>query len=253
MKKGLLFLFAAAALALAACGTKATPAPTALFAPSPVPATQTPDPCSQANLPDEVKKVHALMREFDDYSTLASNVPQAQLLQIIPDLQRVLRSAEDQTVPPCLQKLKELQLAHMGLVVQTLVLFMNAQDNSTVEQINAGITQARDVHLQYDAERAKLLGVTLQPTSTAPVAETAAAPVVKNIGSKPINLRAAPNADAATLATLPPEALAVAVGKTANSEWIQIQIPDGGGKTAWVYAQLVTLSVPVSQLPVVSQ
>lgn len=248
MKRKLFILLALASALASACGA-ATPAATA--EPSPVPITLTPDPCSESNLPEEIKKVHSLMREFDDYSTLASNAQQAQLLQIIPDLQRVLRAAEDQPVPACLSKLKELQIQHMGLVVQTLILFMNAADSSAVEQINAGIAQARDAHLQYDAERARLLGATLAPSPTAPAAETAAVPTVKNIGAKPINLRAEPNADAAILATLPPGAFAIALGKTANGEWLQVQIPDGGGKTAWVYAQLVTLSIPVSQLPTV--
>src|SRR3990172_8653218 len=128
---------------LTACGAgEATQAATE----TPPVATSTPDPCSSENLPAEIGRVHKLMREFDDYSALASNTPQAQLIQIIPDLQRVLRDAEDQRVPACLIDLKKLQLAHMNTVVQTLMGFMNTTDAAGVEQINAGIAQARNLH-----------------------------------------------------------------------------------------------------------
>jgi hypothetical protein len=52
-----------------------------------------------------VAKVNALMREFDDYSALASNTPQAQLVVVVPELQRVLREVEDLSVPACLDTL----------------------------------------------------------------------------------------------------------------------------------------------------
>src|SRR5689334_13552299 len=91
---------------LAACGSAdatevATQALTDAF-------TATPDLCSPENLPDEVTRVNKLMREFDDYSSLASNTPQAQLINIIPDMQRILRDTEDLQVPTCLQTLKKL-------------------------------------------------------------------------------------------------------------------------------------------------
>lgn len=126
-------------------------------------ATTTPDLCSSENLPGEVAKVNKIMREFDDYSALASNTPQAQLVTIIPELQRVLRDSEDQVVPNCLQNLVQLQQTHMGVVIQTLMLFMSSTD---VNVVNAGIAQARDLHNQYDIEMARLLGVTPAPTPT---------------------------------------------------------------------------------------
>lgn len=143
-------------LLLAACGEQAA---------------STPDACLAENLPTEVDKVNKLMREFDDYSLLASSTPQAQLIQIIPELQRILRDAEDQTVPSCLNNLKQLQLDHMRIVVQTLIAFMSTTDDNGVELINTGIAQARDLHEQYDMERGRLLGVTPAiPSTLTPVA-----------------------------------------------------------------------------------
>jgi hypothetical protein len=144
---------------LAACGGKNAPAPAPTVAYNPV-LTITPDPCSKENLPDKVAKIHKLTREFDDYSTLASNVQQTQLINVIPHMQRILRDAQDQTVPACLQTLKQLQLAHMETVVQTLIVFMSATDQAGAEKVNAGIAQARDLRGQYDNEMVRLTGVT---------------------------------------------------------------------------------------------
>ena len=103
MKKTLIILSLTLVLFLAACGTGQTPA-AIMETPA---STSIPDPCSTENLPEEAAKVNNLMREFDDYATLASNTPQAQLSTVIPDLQRVLREAEDQPVPACLETLKK--------------------------------------------------------------------------------------------------------------------------------------------------
>jgi hypothetical protein len=160
----LLFIFL-----LSACAEN-IPAPTAVepsALPTPVLATPTLDPCSEAALPDEVTKVNDLMREFDDYSRLASSTPQEQLVQVIPSLQDVRRRAESQKVPQCLANLKSLQLAHMNTVIEILMVFMG---NAQAEEVNPGIAQARDLHMKYDIEIARLLGVTLVPPPTvAPV------------------------------------------------------------------------------------
>ena len=175
--KNLLSAFLLMSVLLGACGSQPTsvPAPALANAPPLPAASSTPanDPCSSENLPAEVKKVHDLTREFDDYSTLASNTPQAQLVQVIPEMQRVLRDAEDQPVPACLQDLKQLQLLHVATVVQTLMAFMAAQDEAAAEQVNLGIVQARDLRLKYDVERARLLGITLAPLPASATATAA--------------------------------------------------------------------------------
>ncbi|MFN8411153.1 MAG: hypothetical protein U0Z26_02070 [Anaerolineales bacterium] len=170
MKRSFFSILLIFPLFLAACLVQ-PPSEVATETPAP---TSTPDLCSSENLPGEVAKVNKIMREFDDYSSLASNTPQAQLVTIIPELQRLLRDSEDQVVPPCLQNLVKLQQAHMSVVVQTLMLFMTSTDPNV---INPGIAQARDLHNQYDVELARLLGVTLAPTPTlAPVIVPTATP-----------------------------------------------------------------------------
>ncbi len=215
----------------------------------------TPDLCSAENLPAEVAKVNKLMREFDDYSSLASNTPQAQLVELIPEMQRILRDAEDLQTPPCLQTLKQLQMSHMNLVIQILMAFMN---NSDVAAINAGIAQSRELHSQYDIEMARLLGITLvvPPTvppnaaaTTAP-STAAAAAYVTNPGPTGINLRSSPALNAPEAGLLDVKISAVAIGRSADSQWIKVEIPNQPGQTAWVFASLAQLSVPIDQLPV---
>lgn len=164
MKYTFLTCLLALSIFVASCGRQDTPQPSTEPVVLEPEATATPDPCSEQALPDEIAKIHKLMREFDDYSALASNTPQAQLVVIIPELQRVLREAEDQKVPACLAQLKRLQLAHMNAVVQTLMAFMGNNDANLVGQ---GIASARELHIQYDVEMARLLGLTLVPAATA--------------------------------------------------------------------------------------
>lgn len=221
--------------------------------------TSTPDLCSTANLPGEISKANKLMREFDDYSSLASNTPQAQLINLIPEMQRILRDVEDLQVPACLQTLKQLEMAHMNLVTQILIAFMNTQ-NADPQSINAGIAKARELHTKYDVEMARLLGITLvvPPTNTPGAASDvnpvpSATPVVAyvtNSGATGINLRAAPGLTAPEAGILAAAVSTAAIGKSADAHWIKVEVPGQPGQTAWVFASLVQLSIPIEQLPV---
>src|ERR1700690_589989 len=85
----------------------------------------TPDLCAPSNLPSAALQVNNLMRQFDDYATLASNTQQSQLVQVIPPMQAIRRSAEDQPVPPCLKVLIGWQLSYMNTTIDTLLGFQS--------------------------------------------------------------------------------------------------------------------------------
>ena len=68
--------------------------------------TPTPDPCDRVNIEVGVRGVNEFMREFDDASQLASNVPRDSLADHIVSLQEIRRAAEDHAVPECLERLK---------------------------------------------------------------------------------------------------------------------------------------------------
>ena len=127
-----------------------------------LPITDTPDPCASENIEAEVQKIHAYMREFDDASTLAASRPRDDLAASIADLQRIRREAEDQITPSCLSTLKSIQISHMNSVINTLVAFMGGADQAAVDK---GIALARDQHDKYTLELARLLGITVEPSS----------------------------------------------------------------------------------------
>jgi hypothetical protein len=128
----------------------------------------TPDPCVLPQLEAEVQKIHRHMREFDDASILASNMPREQLRNSIAELQRIRREAEDESIPGCLLDLKTYQVEHMNSVIDTLVAFMGGTDQQTLEQ---GISTARQQHDDYTLELARILGLTVVP-ATVPVLNT---------------------------------------------------------------------------------
>lgn len=171
-------------IVLAGCGgnAPATSTSAAVSAPSSTPESvatpisTTPDPCLSPQLEEEVQKVQKHMREFDDASTLASNVPQAQLSTSIADLQRIRREADDEAIPVCLTDLKTYQINHMNSVINTLLAFMrtsdprsidctNVQPGTEAEAICNNIALARQQHDQYLVELARLLGLTVVPAT----------------------------------------------------------------------------------------
>ncbi len=125
--------------------------------PSPSPGFQ-PDPCNAANLPSTIKPLNDLMREFDDYASLASNVMQSELVKVIPALQAIRRATEDHAVPACLADLKRYALLYMDTTIQALLAF---QSNAPANAIATRIAQTRQSHDLYAREAARILGVTL--------------------------------------------------------------------------------------------
>lgn len=162
---------------LASCGNPpATPAATettepeveataTIATPSILEPTTTSDPCSLPQLETEVQEVHKHMREFDDASILASNMPREQLSNSIADLQRIRREAEDEKIPACLTDLKTIQVQHMNSVINTLIAFMGGTDQQSIDQ---GISLARQQHDQYTLELARILGLTVVAATMPP-------------------------------------------------------------------------------------
>lgn len=173
MKKLFIYLLSACLLIISACGSQQTPTP-----PSVITATanqdQSQDPCSSENLPVTVEGINDLMREFDDASQLASNLPAQGLPDVISNLQRIRRDAEDLQIPACLGTLKTHQLNHMNLMIQTLIAFVGGSNQETLQN---GLEMARKEHELYSLEIVRLLGITLAPlTSTPPSSQETPVP-----------------------------------------------------------------------------
>ena len=116
-------------------------------------------------MPATVQPINDLMREFEDASQLASNLTAQQLPEVISNLQRIRRDAEDVQIPACLGTLKTHQLNHMNLMIQTLLAFVGGADR---EALNNGLDLARKEHDLYSLEIVRLLGITLAPLTATP-------------------------------------------------------------------------------------
>ena len=135
--------------------------------------TATPDPCASENLPVTVQEINDLMREFDDASQLASNLPAQQLPEAISNMQRIRRTAEDLQIPDCLTSLKSYQLNHMNVMLQTLLAFVGGANQETLTN---GLAAARQEYDRYSIELVRLLGITLAPIIATPVPTISTAP-----------------------------------------------------------------------------
>jgi hypothetical protein len=159
MKKLILFLLLLSLLITSACGNQSIPTEPGTAT------TSSDDPCSSENLPTTVQEINDLMREFDDASQLAANLPTEQLSDVISNLQRIRRAAEDLQIPPCLGTLKTHQLNHMNLMIQTLIAFVGGANQ---QELTNGLEMAREEHDLYSLEMVRLLGITLAPVTATP-------------------------------------------------------------------------------------
>ena len=151
-----LYVLPAFLLSVSACGAQ-LPATGATSTPDP-------DPCSPQNLPSTVEGINDLMREFDEASQQVSTSSQ-QLPDVVADLQRIRRAAEDLPIPPCLATLKTHQLNYMNLAIQALIAFLG---NPDPELLKSGMEIAQQEHSLYSLELVRLLGITLAPVTESP-------------------------------------------------------------------------------------
>jgi hypothetical protein len=168
MKKSFLCVFPLLLL-LFVCACATPPAATQTEIPATGTTSPDEDPCSPQNMPTTVQPINDLMREFEDASQLASNLPAQQLPEVISNLQRIRRDTEDVRIPACLGTLKTHQLNHMNLMIQTLLAFVGGADQ---EALNGGLDRARKEHELYSLEIVRLLGITLAPITATPAASS---------------------------------------------------------------------------------
>jgi len=169
MKYQSLLILTIFVLSLNACANQsiASAQPSATMEPALIP-TFTPDPCSAENLSTSIKEVNDLMQEFDDIAKLAASVAREKVPELVSEMQRIRREAEDHETPVCLATLKVHQITHMNTVIDTLIAFIGG---AQAEALNEGISRAGHEHDLYTLEVARLLGIpqapTLGPSATA--------------------------------------------------------------------------------------
>jgi hypothetical protein len=164
MKYQSLLILTIFVLFLNACANQniASAQPSAIKEPALIP-TFTPDPCSAENLSASIKEVNDLMQEFDDIAKLAASVAREKVPELVSEMQRIRREAEDHETPTCLATLKVHQITHMNTVIDTLIAFIGG---AQAEALNEGISRAGHEHDLYTLEVARLLGIPQAPTTS---------------------------------------------------------------------------------------
>lgn len=267
------FLFGLCCVLLVGCSSAPTPAaqPNSGQQPSPTASlssalTPTVDECSPTGIVPVVKQIQAKMQEFDDVTFVANMTAQAQLVDPILRLQDIRRDVENLTVPSCAATLQSAAVAYMNGVITTLTHFMGGMQT---EVVNQEVSASQNLRIQYETERARLLGVTYipQPTLTpAPTSAPAATGTPKaqevtpaesisgiritNNSAAPVNLRANPSTSGEVVGILSPNQSLTAVARNEAGDWIQVNAPEVAGGTAWVFGKLVSLDPSADGLPV---
>jgi hypothetical protein len=256
-KNMVLFIMLFSVVLLNACSGAAPQTATATAVAAVVTASPTIDPCLPQYARLLAQRVHSHMREFDDASTLAASLGVDKLPSAIAELQRIRRSAQDEPVPSCLGQLKDLQVGHMNMVIDTMLGMLNG---AKPEALQTGIINARKLHDAYTLELANVLGVTIvaKPTNVPGAAGTetpaaVSAVTVMNPGPNPVNLRAEPDLNAAVVTVFEVNAATPVLGKSADGKWVQVDVPEKTGEKAWLYLEAVTLSGALDAVPVVTQ
>ena len=250
--KRILTLIAVTAMLANACALIAPAEPTQTPEPAPT-QTSTPDPCGPDNVMLEVEKVQALVNSFQDTAYIANNTDVNLLIHPILRLQEMQKELRELEVPDCLVPLKNRSIEYTVSVVNYLLLFMNLQDPAAVE-LTTAIQNSEALWQTVLGEFNNVLTAAgLEPQQVSelnqPPSESEDSGVtVLNEGPGAVNIRELPDLDSEVLEKLEAEDTAAALGRTEDSEWIQIRIDD---VTGWVFAETITIDSPVEDLPVI--
>jgi hypothetical protein len=251
MKKALLTL--GIFILLSTSCTVSPPAePTSTPVPPPTP-TPTPDPCSKENILAEAEKVQMAVNEFREVADLANSTDFNFLFIPVLRLQEIRYQAIKVEVPACLDAFKTSAVNYTASVINYLMVFMNVQDPKS-EDLNKAIQTSQTQWQVLLSEFNKVLAIAgVEPqvlpdgSSVAPT-PTGGAALATNEGTEAINVRAKPDLNASVVASIEKGSQAQVIGRNSAGDWVQVNV---NGITGWVFTEMLKISVPVDQLPVI--
>lgn len=125
------------------------------------------------------------------------------------------------------------------------------QQNYARENSISPISEIEATYIVYDKEFADAMfdvGVAPTPTPTAEVAASDTLSVTVTILPEALNVRHGPNTGYTVIATLPTGTVLTVIGRTENSDWWKVKLPDG--QTGWVWSAFVELNGDEEDVPV---
>lgn len=252
MKK-VLSLVIAGVLLLSSCSVFAVQDATA----TPVPPTSMPtptlDPCSPEIVTTHIEEIQALVNGFQSTMAFANSILNPDLVvDPILKLQEIQLDVRLLDAPECLLPLKQTILDYMDSVIIYLVFYLN--QNTTQEEFDILVESSNQRWNLVATEFNKALQIAgIEPQEVPelgqvlPESEGTGA-MVQNEGTQNVNVRAAPDLTAEKVTELEPGAQAFVFGRNDGGDWIRVE---HNGVLGWVFAETVTVSVAVDDLPVI--
>lgn len=227
-------------------------------APAVVMTIPTPE-CSPQSLPPSYFNLNNSLRAFDDALLLAVNLPREQVVPQVERLQELRRAVEAEMPPACMQTFKDSLLVYMNRVLELLVAFVGGAGPDSVMR---GLTEAAQLRLPIQEQIGLLLGATVTPyptTQPLPLGTEDASLIIPATGAarahalvthtEGVNLRLGPGVTFGFEVVLAPGTQVAVIGTDATQQWLLVTGP--AGEQGWVFLPLVTLDVPVEELPLV--
>jgi len=225
--------------------------PTNLPPPPSIASSSTPDPCSKGNIMLEAKKITNLTNNFDDITLMSQSTPKEQLAVVILEMRRIRRDSEELNVPICLMEFKQAQVNFMNSVISAMTNYMGGVSGLPLQnQINV----SRELRVKYEETLSVVSGIpyaTPTPIPPTPIIPTSTAAPVTAKGTQDIYVLDGPGLTYTAKGTFLKNQTANIVGRTKNSDWLQVEIWDNPGKPAWVPKQMVYVTGSLDTIPIV--
>lgn len=240
-------------LLFSACSVLSPAEPTATPTPPPTP-TPAPDPCSKENILAEAEKIQMSVNEFREVADLANSTDVNFLFIPVLRLQEIRYQVINTKIPSCLDSFKASTINYTASVTNYMMVFMNVQDPKS-EDLKKAVQNSQmqwQVLLNEFNKVLAIAGVEAQPvTESGSIAPTPTGfpATATNEGTEAINVRANPTSTAKVVATIKKGIQAEIIGRNEASDWLNVKV---NNVTGWVFTELVKVSIPVDQLPVIN-
>jgi hypothetical protein len=245
-------------LIFSACSVLSPAEPTSTPVPPPV-LTPTPDPCSKENILAEAEKIQMYVNEFREVTELASITSVSVVVIPVIRLQEIRYEIINTKVPQCLDSFKSSTITYTASVINSMMAFMSVKDPNNIqkEEADAIDNSLKNSQTQWQVllnEFNKILAIAGIQTQAVPETSsiiptpTGIGATATNEGTSTVNVRAKPTSDAIVVASIEKGMQAEVIGRNEAGDWLNVKVKD---LTGWVFAELIKVSIPVDQLPVV--
>ena len=217
---------------------------------TPLAPTMTIDPCSPANISDDLEIIRSSLAEFHEIRLFADNSPTNYLANPLSQLQEIRTQLTNMPTPGCMGKFRQAYMYYTGEVIRYLTERMNnprSSDYKTDQQNSQALWQIVDEEYQKLALTIPQEFIPLTGRDDSYDEELESGITAENDGNQSVNIRSSARINSSIVGRLEPGMRALVVGKNEEGDWIHINLK---GIVGWVYIETVELSDSLDQIPV---